>query len=83
MGWTVCPEGLKFHLMQGLRQGYRSFHAGSQVSLLLLSRTLSPPLSQQPSLPQRPGLLCEWSTPSQTSKAHYRFCWTQIAAGPR
>eukprot|EP00983_Pelagomonas_calceolata_P133533 1161973-Pelagomonas_calceolata.AAC.1 len=84
MGWTVCSEGLKFYIMQGLKQGHPRSRAESQIPTPLLCQTLSPPLSQQPILPQRPGLPSERSSaPNQTSGAHDNFCWMQIAVGLR
>eukprot|EP00983_Pelagomonas_calceolata_P009318 300923-Pelagomonas_calceolata.AAC.3 len=45
---------------------------------------VQPPLSQQPTFPQRPGLLSGWSSiPTLTSGACYRLCWMQTTAGSR
>eukprot|EP00983_Pelagomonas_calceolata_P120452 1160706-Pelagomonas_calceolata.AAC.8 len=64
---------------RGLKQGHPRPHAGHVPTPL---QTLSLPLSQQHSLPQRPGLLSGWSRPLTLSlRACYRLCWMQATAG--
>eukprot|EP00983_Pelagomonas_calceolata_P051524 1142454-Pelagomonas_calceolata.AAC.1 len=67
------------HAMGGLKQGHPRPHAGQVLPPL---QTLSPPLSQQHSLPQRPGPPSGWSRPlTLSSGACYRLCWMQATAG--
>eukprot|EP00983_Pelagomonas_calceolata_P133950 1162015-Pelagomonas_calceolata.AAC.14 len=51
-GWTACPEGHKFHLMQELTQ--RGLQGPTQRAILFsqTSQTPSPPLSKQPTPPE-------------------------------